>query len=777
MMKDLRWRRSIRRVFIFIILKSHLLYLQFQLILSNKLREIKEIQDLEEKGERKEILGNQEVKEIRETQEIEDFLELKAFRGLEEIKEKRKTQELRAIQGNLELKETQENLELKEIKETQGNLELREKKETRGNLELKEIKETQDNLELREIKETKENLGLREIKETQGNLDLEGNLGLREIKETQGRVKGDKGDPGVKGDKGDPGQPGLRGEPGVKGDKGDPGPPGINGSPGQPGPPGIQGQKGEPGAPGPQGIQGERGFRGPKGDKGDSGPQGIQGLRGEKGDKGDQKTGLRGEKGDLGPQGIQGLRGEKGDKGEKGDPGLRGEKGENSLMISSIFVDNNGNDELAEKYNLNKPFKTLILAEKVALPGETIIVNPGKYETETLRKSGLIWNFLPGTIVTKKKSESFIFSIDSNIVIAGKGVFDASGGNILTIKESSDGVVTFNADQVINSSIDSNVPLFLIYGGKYIKMNVDKISSGKQGILHFLGSPLCRPSLNFSSSYIETGGNSTSFFLGNLCESHIRCDTLINPAGYSLTVEGGDHIVNFGSAVGNMSIGAGTTFFEATKIHGNILFSAGTSRFKIASLRGVNPIYITGKTNCCLNIEEISFSETGLTLASDSECIIEANIGNLRNEGPASTGILISPCVYSPGILPDITLNIRSITASTGLRIKDEVRTNLQANIGKISAFGNGLIIERLEPISDVNFNVSNLVSTRECCLLESQMTGTPSITLSGHFSTSIGSAVIVTCTKLCLRNCILEESAFLENSFISCSSDNNGKQ
>jgi hypothetical protein len=589
-----------------------------------------------------------------------------------------------------------------------------------------------------------------------GDNGEKGSPGLPGIPGLKGE-KGEKGEPGIRGEigpRGDPGIPGLKGEKGEKGEKGDKGEPGLRGEKGE------RGNKGDIGLTGSKGDKGDKGDRGEKGDKGDKGDKGIRGDRGEKGDRGD-----RGEKGIRGEKGNKGDRGERGEKGERGESGERGEKGEpgfSSLISSTIFVDVNGNDETGEKYNPNKPFKTLSCAEEKALPGECITVGPGKYESSLLKKCGIIWNFLLGSIVTRKSDNSSLFFIDSDIVIASKGIFDANGGTLLTIPENSTGLVTLEIEQIINSIVDNNSPLFLVSGGKHIKMTINRISSGKQGIIQFAGSPLNRPSLNFSSDYIETGSNAISFSLGNFCESTIKCDTLLNPAGYSLSTIGGDHIIKFGSAIGNISLGCGTTFLNATKITGSILCSAGTNRITIASLKGATPFAITGKSNNILNIEEILMTDSGLLLTPDSETVLEANIGTIRNEGPASTGILINPCVYTPGILPEITLNIRNIFADCALRINNDVRISLDATINKAILIGIGIVINRIEAISEVKITSNFLIATRECYIIETPLTGHPNITLSGYFSSSIGSAVIVTSANLKLENCILDGVASL---------------
>ncbi|MGI6545940.1 MAG: collagen-like triple helix repeat-containing protein [Fastidiosipilaceae bacterium] len=109
---------------------------------------------------------------------------------------------------------------------------------------------------------------------------------------------------------------------------------------------GQTGQRGDTGATGAQGIRGETGATGSQGAKGNTGATGSQGARGDTGATGSR--GLQGVTGAIGSQGVKGesgsigSQGEKGEQGEKGDPGTPGEDGVDGVMLTDIFMDDDG---------------------------------------------------------------------------------------------------------------------------------------------------------------------------------------------------------------------------------------------------------------------------------------------------------------------------------------------------------------------------------------------------------------------------------------------------
>src|SRR5690349_7266436 len=69
----------------------------------------------------------------------------------------------------------------------------------------------------------------------------------------------------------------------------------------------------------------------------------------------------------------------------------------NGLEVDAVY----GNDTSGSRGNDSSPYKTITAAKAAALAGDTIIVHPGVYTSQTnLLKAGVNYWFYPGAIPT-----------------------------------------------------------------------------------------------------------------------------------------------------------------------------------------------------------------------------------------------------------------------------------------------------------------------------------------------------------------------------------------
>jgi hypothetical protein len=586
---------------------------------------------------------------------------------------------------------------------------------------------------------------------------------------------GPAGTPGRDGIDGKNGRDGINGQPGPAGPQGIPGRDGKDGQPGPMGPQGIPGVNGKDGQPGLQGIPGRDGINGKDGQPGSAGAQGISGRDGIDGKNGingrdgidgkngrdgidgkDGANGLPGAPGLAGPQGIPGIDGKDGLQGPMGLPGKDGKDGFTRSIPNSIFVDINGDDNTGEKYNYNKPFKTLEKADEAALSADVIYVNAGRYEVTALKKS-TNWVFSPGVLLVKTGAGA-MFEPSESLHVNGASTIDANGGCILSIPENSNASVALKAESIINNSAGGfQVPLFHVQGGSNIDIFVSRISSGKQGVLKLNSTGFSTAHLHLKTLVMATGGTATSIDLGTHTMANISCDALLNPAGFSLITNGGDHTISFGSITGNVSLGSGSTLLNMNRMNGNLMCNAGTHVINGTSIRSMIPITLTGRLNCTLKLHEVVTNDTALSCTLDSEAVVDATISNIRNEGPNTVAIQINAMAgYTPGPLPELDLNVHNILADTICKIADNTRIAGVFKIAKALSTGGGIQVGKIEAISSLLFNFESAGSQKEFGIFESPATGYPSITLTGSYSSYAGSAILVTSVPLTLKNCAL---------------------
>ena len=230
------------------------------------------------------------------------------------------------------------------------------------------------------------------------------------------------------------------------------------------------------------------------------GPRGPPGVRGAQGTPGDD-----GVTGPTGPAGPTGPTGETGATGVTGDTGPTGDTGDFIVPINNtVFVDElYGLDATGERENLVQPFQTINAAFGVALPGDTVYVQPGAYslaasliltdtvnfyftEGSALTFGGDIFQIAAGTTGTSEIVGYGEFTSGSNIIQISGGaeiIFEAeiaNGRRILAL-DGNTAPVTVNMDVVslISTSVVTGDPMFALTPTNNVLLNVisDTITS------------------------------------------------------------------------------------------------------------------------------------------------------------------------------------------------------------------------------------------------------------------------------------------------------------
>jgi hypothetical protein len=218
---------------------------------------------------------------------------------------------------------------------------------------------------------------------------------------------GNTGNTGNTGPTGPTGETGSTGPTGSTGDTGATGPTGPTGSTGTgdigptgpvgPTGPGA-GATGATGSTGATGATGNTGVTGPTG-SGATGSTGASGNTGPTGPTGPTGVTGSGATGATGATGVTGPPGATGDIGATGATGDTGATGLNALPINNtVFVDTQfGDDVTGVREDEAKPFQTLAAALAIALPGDTIYVQPGQYNEDNLiLRDDINWYFTEG---------------------------------------------------------------------------------------------------------------------------------------------------------------------------------------------------------------------------------------------------------------------------------------------------------------------------------------------------------------------------------------------
>lgn len=94
-----------------------------------------------------------------------------------------------------------------------------------------------------------------------------------------------------------------------------------------------------------------------------------------------------------------------------------------------VWVDRvNGNDLIALRGRMDRPFLTLSKAKIAASVGDTIIVGPGVYNDTNLARDGVHWHFLTGASVVNAVGSTAIFNVTTgmNFKVTGQGEFSSS---------------------------------------------------------------------------------------------------------------------------------------------------------------------------------------------------------------------------------------------------------------------------------------------------------------------------------------------------------------
>src|SRR5690606_37463637 len=131
----------------------------------------------------------------------------------------------------------------------------------------------------------------------------------------------------------------------------------------------------------------------------------------------------------------------------------------------SLFVDSQFGDNLtAERENLGLPYQTIASAYSIALPGDTVYVQPGDYILDDLVLQDQIDIYFTDGSNISSISNMFTIEDDTTMSILGYGRFEINGQSLLNITGESDikfqGLdVTVTSGEFVNSASTFNLQI------------------------------------------------------------------------------------------------------------------------------------------------------------------------------------------------------------------------------------------------------------------------------------------------------------------------------
>jgi len=460
-------------------------------------------------------------------------------------------------------------------------------------------------------------------------------------------------------------------------------------------------------------------------------------------------------------------------------------------LTQSLFVTPSGNDGTAVVGDIHKPFQTILGATGSANIGDTIIVYPGTYYTNTnIIKDGVNYYFYPGSHITgsapvidvsltypanirgygkfetKYNGRQIYLTAPEGYFefdrIEGKGILSSgTGKNVLSLEQTGDDTQVLTVEgTVIAVDPNNNTTSAISFGQGNIMFKGNAINSGSQGrgvtiasdssdvsiegyiyslngtayydiIRHicttFKGRIETGDQSNFDAIFISDGYSQGGYFDGEIIGS-IDIDTgEVGNAG--VTINGNQQCTNSPSSQGAVHVEGGYNVFNHKIIASENIFT----------IKGGHNIF-NGQANITSDFSGKIFDIQGGTLIYDG---ITGDISKRAQSNTISGGTLIinSYLEHYGATFPNDT-DMFDLSGGT-LEINDKVK-HFQATSGSgiINMTGGYLKLNSAQLISDTPGAALHAIylnnSSHSGSIFNNSWTNIPAVFQSGSFTNEI---------------------------------------
>lgn len=247
-----------------------------------------------------------------------------------------------------------------------------------------------------------------------------------------------------------------------------------------------------------------------------------------------------------------------------------------------VWVDRvNGNDLIALRGRMDRPFLTLTAAKNAAVSGDTILVAPGVYTDADLAKDGVNWHFLTGASVVNSSGGSVaIFDIAATMSfkVTGQGEF-SSTSNRRTIRISGGSpTVSFQCAKLSAESF-----VVEIYSSGNVTIKATQIQATSTGSAIYLSSAAAVVQID-ADSVTSVQATAVDFSGGNLV---INAGTIKSDQNRAVYISGGTGVVTAREIIADVDS-------SAVQFDGGVL-TLNRCRIVCNTLGGANrAVYVSG---------------------------------------------------------------------------------------------------------------------------------------------------------------------------------------